>query len=112
MPKRYDKYGFKSSSIEEAKRFVEDVLGIRLDRHDSSYWGVYFSFSRGSGHDYMLYENSGEYLQHSAYREYPVMLNVNDVEQMDEIKQALTAGRTEPVCLRSKVVPDPPPDDV
>jgi hypothetical protein len=102
--KRYDKYGFRNTSLEEAVKFVEGALGIQMRLRDSSYRGLYYCAGNGPLCDYSLDRNEGETF-HSKYPDYSVILQVNNVPDMDAIKEKLTAGRTDPVMFESETVP-------
>jgi hypothetical protein len=108
MPhRRYDLYGFQTMSLDEAKRFVEDALGIAFARSELSIWGEggYYCVPNGDVWDYILYRNTGTEPEHPRFRAYGVVLSVEDVADMDEIQRKLTEGRTEPVHLRTERLP-------
>lgn len=110
---RYDLYGFKTMSLEDAKQLVEGALGIRFEWDKSSLWGSggFYCVRNGEVWDYILYRNTGDEPEHPRYREYGVILSVDHVPDMDEIKRKLTEGRTEPVHLRTKRIEVFPDDD-
>jgi hypothetical protein len=107
MP-RYDLYGFRTRGLDEAAAFVEGALGIPLRRRDSSYRGVYYVAGKGVAKDFLLQENDDESRWKSAYPEYGVTLMVNNVPDMDAIRERLTSGDGDPVFLRSIVHTDDP----
>ena len=101
---RYDLYGFKTMSLDEAKQLVEDALGIRFEWDKSSLWGSggFYCVRSGKVWDYILYRNTGDEPEHPRFRDHGVILSVDHVADMDEIKRKLTEGRTEPKHLRTK----------
>ena len=101
---RYDLYGFKTMSLDEAKQLVEDALGIRFEWDKSSLWGSggFYCVRNGKVWDYLLYRNTGDEPEHPRFRDYGVILSVDHVADMDEIKRKLTEGRTEPKHLRTQ----------
>lgn len=111
MMHRYDLYGFRNGDLSEAAAFLEGVLGIRLIRRDSSYRGIYYRAGTGIANDYLLQKNDEEARWHSTYPEYLVILMVNDVPDMDFIREKLTSSRDDPVFLRSIVHTKEPPDE-
>ena len=106
---RYDLYGFRNASLEEASAFVEDVLGITLRRRDSAYRGIYFCSGNGVSKDYVLQTNGAEARWHSRYPEYGVTLMVNDLPDMDAIREKLTSDPSSPVFLHSIIHTGEPP---
>ena len=108
--RQYDEYGFRTASLEEAVAFVESVLGIQLRLRDSSYRGIYYCAGNGSMCDYLLQRNAEETFS-PRYSDYSVILQVNNVPDMDTIREKLTAGRTDPVLLDSQTLPDRPEED-
>jgi len=106
--RRYDYYGFRQASLDDAAKLVQELLGIRLNQRDSSYWGLYYN-TPGDG--YLLYVNDRELRWEPRYAEYGVILSVNDLPDMDTIKDRLTTGRTEPVLLRSNIHTKDPPEE-
>lgn len=108
---RYDVYGFRGPGLDEAAAFVEGALGIRMSLRDSSYRGLYYCAGAGVDKDFVLEANEEGASWHSRFPEYPVILMVNDVPDMDAIREKLTAGRGDPAFLRSRVIEDPPPDE-
>jgi hypothetical protein len=106
MPRRYDTYGFKGSSLEEAAVTVEDLLGVELEQRESSYRGIYYCAGKTHRRDLLLYKNAGS---NPAFTGYSVILDVNLLSNMDEIQSKLTA-RGEVVLLETKVLPDPTAD--
>ncbi len=109
--RRYDLYGFRAASLEAAAALIADVLGVRLDRRDSSYRGIYYSGGAGSTHDYLLVQNTEESRWHREYPDYGATLMVSDQPDMDAIRQHLTSGRSDPAFLRSIVHAEDPPGE-
>jgi len=109
--RRYDVYGFRNRSLEEAAGLIESALGIHLMRRDSSYRGIYYCAGEGVANDYLLQMNDEESRWHSQYPEYGVTLMVSDLPDMDAIREKLTFDRSDPVFLRSILHTDEPPDE-
>lgn len=109
--RRFDVYGFRDLDLAEAAAFVESAAGVRMWLRDSSYRGIYYCAGEGAKKDFDLETNEEGASWYSRFPEYRVILMVNDVPDMDAIREKLTAGREDPVFLRSRVLEDPPPDD-
>lgn len=108
---RYDVYGFRDLDLDEAAAFVESALGVGMQLRDSSYRGLYYCAGAGANKDFDLETNEEGASWYSRFPEYRVILMVNDVPGMDDIREKLTAGRDDPAFLRSRVIEDPPPDE-
>jgi hypothetical protein len=111
MAKRYDTYGFRTT-LDEAAAFVASALGIDLDTGDSSYYGgSYYRFIPEADRRLRLYNNvdarSGAIVR-SAHSEYPVLLEVSNLEDMDAVRKRLTEGREDPLLLVSRELDDEP----
>lgn len=109
--RRYDVYGFRNPSLEEAASLIESALGIHLMRRDSSYRGIYYCAGAGVANDYLLQTNDKESRWHSQYPQYGITLMVNNLPEMDAIREKLTSGRSDPVLLRSIIHTEEPPDE-
>ncbi|HVF51457.1 MAG TPA: VOC family protein [Pyrinomonadaceae bacterium] len=112
MPKRYDVYGFRTLSIEEALEWLQATLGVEFNRRDSEYRGLYYRTGSSQLRGLMLYANqTPDGRRNSQHKDYGVILTASALEDMDDIQRKLTEGRTEPTLLSTKVFPDDPPDD-
>ena len=111
MSARYDVYGFEKLNLDEAARVVESILGITLERRDSSYWGIYYCSGKGPGRDFMLYKNDEGEWHTPKHKVYGVILLVNALDNMDEIQHKLTSGRIEPILLSTAIHPKLEPDE-
>ena len=102
--RRCDLFGFKTLDLDEAKQLVESALGIQfeLDRSSTWGWGGFYCVRNGEVWDYILYRNTGSEPEHPRFRDYPVILSVEDVADMNEIKRKLTEERAEPEHLRTQ----------
>lgn len=105
--RRYDLYGFRNKSLEEAAALIENALGIQLMLRDSTYRGIYYCAGRGVENDYLLQTNDEGARWYSQYPEYGVILMVNNLPEMDSIREKLTSGRSEIIFLRSIVHQEP-----
>lgn len=111
MPERFDVYGFRTRDLEGARQRVEEALGIDLQLRDSSYWGPYFCTGYGPQRDYMLYLNTtGEWASGNGTA-YGVILLVNNIPRMDDVRRRITHCVDDPVLLRSREYPDSEDDD-
>ena len=104
--RRYDVYGFHNPNIEDAAAFIENALGVRLRLRDSSYRGIYYRGGEGRSNDYVLQTNDENARWHSRYPEYKLTLMVNDLPEMDAIREKLAAGQGAPVFLESIIHAD------
>lgn len=104
---RYDRYGFRHMETRRAVSFVQEVLGIQFEQRDSSYSGLYYRSCVGPSAEYLIYPVGGEYeLQMEYGAEYRCVLHVNDVPDMDGVRDKLIGGRGEPVLLRASIYPE------
>ena len=108
---RFDVYGFRDGDLETAVSFIEQALGIQMVLRDSSYRGIYYCAGDSTGIDYRLQSNGEQARWHREYPEFGATLMVNNVADMDAIREKLTAGRDDPKFLRSIVHPNEPEDD-
>jgi len=106
--RRYDVYGFRGRSLDDAAALVTRALGIPLTLRESSYRGLYYCAGEGVSNDYLLQSNDEEARWHTRYPEYGVTLMVNDLPEMDAIRGKLTSGRSDPVFLHSIVHEEEP----
>lgn len=89
--KSYDLYGVKVNEITSAKLLIEEVLGVTMAEHESSYHcGVYFRVSSlDTGEEnFILQKNFDEYEKEWAeddFRDYLILLYVNDTLRSKEI---------------------------
>jgi hypothetical protein len=104
---RFDVYGFRGMTLDEAREHVRRALGVELELRESDWWGgVYYCRRRGTARELMLYANVVGEWSGPGHREFRVILQVNDVPGMDDIRQRLTAGGPDPVLLRSNEYAD------
>jgi len=111
VSERFDVYGFRTDDLEEARNRVEESLSIRLRTGDSSYWGLYYLCGSGARRDYMLYRNTTGEWSTGVGANFGVILLVNNVPEMDHVRQRLVDGGDDPVLLRSRDYPDSDDDD-
>ncbi len=107
MPRRYDRYGFMTMGLEEAAKLVEQLLGMSLQERQSDYWGTYYFRGKAGDQNLMLYASRDD----DRDRPYRVILDVNNIEDLDEIRSRLTTGRREPRFMETKLLPDEPDDE-
>jgi hypothetical protein len=114
MDSRYDTYGFAATRLEEVAPLVQQILGLQLEERDSGYYaGTYYLHEQSYGRELKLYRNHdhvrGSWVR-EQYRDYAVILEVSDLDNMDEIRQRLMNGLEGAVLLSSKVLPAEPSD--
>lgn len=103
---RYDVYGFRDLSLDQALALITESLGIPLRQRDSSYWGLYYCLTRGTVRELMLYENKVGQWSAGEGTHHAVILLVNERDDMDEIRDKLLAAPGGPDLLSSRTYPD------
>jgi hypothetical protein len=109
MARRYDTYGFGTLTIDESRGLVERRLGLDLHPRESSYYAeTYYLHDAGSGRGLMLYRNLDAWGApvNDDFAEHAVLLSVNDLDDMDDIRRRLTEGHEKPVILSSDELGD------
>jgi hypothetical protein len=96
--RRYDIYGFRNQTLEEAALLVERSLNIHLMRRDSSYRGIYYCAGEGFVNDYLLQMNDEE---PRRFSEYDVTLIVSNLADMDAMREKLISSSSDVVFLGS-----------
>ena len=109
--RRYDVYGIQNLSLDEAAALIESLLGIHLMQRDSSYRGIYYCAGRGVAKDYLLQINDEEAHWHTQYPEYSITFMVNNLPDMDAIREKLISGHSGPVFLHSIIHTEEPPEE-
>jgi hypothetical protein len=109
--KKYDKYGFKGSTLREIAALLEETLGIYLSERESSYYaGTYFLYKLSTGRELRVYRNYDEVQKQwvrSQFRDYDIVVEVNDLDDTDEIRRRLERAVPQAVLLASKIFPTP-----
>jgi hypothetical protein len=101
MRHRYDKYRFHRSTMEEAVKATERVLGEPFHQRDSSYRGIYYRTDlKRREYSYMIFEKDGD-----------VFLDINQADDMDGIRDRLLAQIPDVELVCSEVVVPPDDDD-
>ena len=100
MKHRYDLYGFRDLDLEQACAFVESALGIRLQRRESSYRGVYYRSDGDQRKSFVLERDDTS----TRFPDYRVRLSINDTAEMDAIRDKLTSGSGQAVLLDSETI--------
>lgn len=107
--KQYEKYGFKGSTLEEIVVLLEETLGISFSERESGYYaGTYYLYKLSTGRELRVYRNYDEARKQwirNQYRDYDVVIEVSDLDNMDEIRRKLASGAPQAVLLASKVLP-------
>lgn len=109
-PRRYDIYGFRKATLDEAARIVERTLGVPLRLRESSYSGIYYCGVPGLGDRYLVEENVEGSRWHKEFGEFRVTLMISEQPDMDAIHDRFKAQGDEPVLLRTIVRTEDPPD--
>ncbi len=112
MTGRHDVYGFPEATLDEVAPLLRRLLGVPLQERDSSYYaGTYYLYKQSFGRELRLYRNRDPVngsLVREQYRDYPVILEVSGLDNMDEIRRAVLAAPGEPVLLASRAMPADP----
>ena len=91
----FDLYGFKSTTLEDAKDVIADILMVRLEEHESSYWGgVYFVHGQMGQENFKLVRNldlTGNEPLEPEFRDHHVLLFVNASHRSDALKARFVA---------------------
>ncbi len=92
--KTYVLYGLPDGPLEDYVQRLSSALGIGFTAHESSYRGVYYSSGPLGQEHFDLQPN---YLPHEEewmvekYRDFPVLLYVNETTRADELDRLLLA---------------------
>jgi len=93
--KIFDLYGLKENgNLESARELAERALGVSLAQHSSSYVGAYYRFGLSGSENFVLQGNFNQAehgLNEKAFKEFSVLLYVNESQQADVLKKLLIA---------------------
>ena len=93
--KIFDLYGLKGNGdLESARQLAERALRVNLGPHSSGYVGAYYRFGLSGSENFVLHENFNETeqeLNEKAFKEYPVLLYVNESQQAEVLEKLLRA---------------------
>ena len=107
MNSRYDTYGFTTAMLEEIASYLQQILNLLLEERDSSYYaGTYYLYKQAYGKELRVYNNHDpiqDLYVREQYRDYPVILQINNLDNMDEIQQKLMAGLKGIALLHSRI---------
>lgn len=91
----FDLYGWKNGDLEVLKRKIENVLGIELELHESSYHGGdYYLYGKIEEENYSLEYNKDLYEDEPTeadFSEYIVLLYVNRTKRSKELHDLIEA---------------------
>jgi hypothetical protein len=93
--KCYDLYGTATLTLEELGVAAQDVLGLDLERHESSYLGGdYFLAGSLDGEHFVIQRNRADDdgedgVAEPEFADYAVLLQVNATGRADELKSRL-----------------------
>lgn len=115
MGRRFDTYGF-AGPLEPVARRIEQLLGLKFEERDSSYYaGTYYLYrERTYGRSLQLYNNYdsvGGFWIREQYRDHALIAEVSELDGMDDIQKKLLTGVEGAVLLRSRTLPDEPSDE-
>ena len=85
-------YALPSDDQEEMKAKIEPLLGIEFEGRHSDERGDYYC-TRGIENTVRMYTNleaSGEMWNEEKFREFPLLLSIDDSPRLDEYHQLLT----------------------
>ncbi len=92
--KTYDIYGTGSMSAVELRDRVALLLGVTFEERESLYWGIYHCAGPLAHRDFRILTNVHEDPEELPYMEFadvPVLLEVNEPESPDELRDLLTS---------------------
>ncbi len=90
--RNYALYALPSDDQEEMKAKIEPLLGIEFEGRHSDERGDYYC-TRGIENTVRMYTNleaSGEMWNEEKFREFPLLLSIDDSPRLDEYHQLLT----------------------
>ncbi|WP_052551405.1 hypothetical protein [Enhygromyxa salina] len=107
---RYDVYGLTELSLTDARSIIEKALGLELSERGSEYFGgAYYKYRLDSGREAILFSNfiaaRADWVR-GRHKDYSVLLEVSDLEDMDEIQQRLMASCSGIVLLETSTIDD------
>jgi hypothetical protein len=85
----FDAYGLKADDLEQARAWIEPVIG-RMELHESSYTGEYYLLDISSDENYKLQPNfcDGDFTEED-YQYCGMLLYVNQSPRGNEIRKSL-----------------------
>ncbi len=90
--RNYALYALPSDDQEEMKAKIEPLLGIEFEGRHSDERGDYYC-TRGIENTVRMYTNleaSGEMWNEEKFREFPLLLSIDESPRLDEYHQLLT----------------------
>lgn len=100
----YDLYEIRASSLEDAKKMLEEIMHISFEEHDSRYHrGPYFSFGQMGEENFEVKVNLDPFedapneqdFQHSRF-----LLYVNNTNRSQELRRMFSNSNGNVVLLR------------
>src|SRR5579875_775692 len=102
----YDLYGFPFSDLEAVRQQVEAALAIRFEPHENSFIGEYYlygkRYEKGNILLKMNYDPEDDDILYSEFADFPVLLEANDPDKPDGLRQELEAKLQGCKLLRRK----------
>ena len=105
---RYDIYGITGTELTEARSLIERVLGLEFSERESSYYGgTYYKYRLSTGREAILFANFNiRGWVREQHKDYGVLLEVSDLEEMDKIRQRLMDSSSRFVLLETSTIDD------
>lgn len=90
----YNLYGFQNVRLEQAKQFIETVLHIKFEEHDSLYQGgEYYKYGEKGGENFILKQNVDPFddyeLVEPNFPEYNVLFYINNTQRSLELQSMI-----------------------
>lgn len=78
MTKIYEKFGIETESLDVVKNDLEEILKIKFDEHESSYWDVYYLAKLGEETNLKIVKNFvDDDWQEEDHKDCPLLLEIN-----------------------------------
>jgi hypothetical protein len=100
----FDTYGLKTDDLEQAKTWVEPVIGY-MEPHENSYIGKYYLLIISSDENYKLQPNfcDSDFTEED-YQHCGMLLYINQSPRGDEIRESLLLGLDSKIEFIGRVV--------
>ncbi|MGA8942681.1 MAG: hypothetical protein WB502_08175 [Thermoactinomyces sp.] len=86
----YIVYGVACDELSTVKSDLEKVLNVEFELHESSYWGEYYIRRLPDfGEIRVGYNYVDEDWRERNFREYPVLIELNELENLQEVMKAI-----------------------
>ncbi|BFH13033.1 hypothetical protein WJ0W_002614 [Paenibacillus melissococcoides] len=86
MTNRYLKFGISIDDMELVSRDLQNLLNIRFEEHESSYWGEYCLAQLSETESIrLIYYYIDDDWQEEEFKEYPLLLEFNRINEPEQI---------------------------